>query len=90
MPRWLVFLQPLGFLIFMTAGIAETNRAAYWDFRAGMGGEASIFKFNKEKLASADLVHLTPTGGAYMGGIRSVPSRVGMPVPMTASPAAAS
>jgi len=28
-PRWLVFLQPLGFLIFMTAGIAETNRAPF-------------------------------------------------------------
>jgi NADH-quinone oxidoreductase subunit H len=28
-PRWLVFLQPLGFLIFMTAGIAETNRAQF-------------------------------------------------------------
>jgi len=26
-PRWLVFVQPVGFLIFMTAGIAETNRA---------------------------------------------------------------
>jgi NADH-quinone oxidoreductase subunit H len=28
-PRWFVFLQPLGFLIFMTAGIAETNRAPF-------------------------------------------------------------
>src|SRR5438105_9817724 len=28
-PRWLVFLQPVGFLIFMTAGIAETNRAPF-------------------------------------------------------------
>jgi NADH-quinone oxidoreductase subunit H len=28
-PRWLVFLQPLGFLIYMTAGIAETNRAPF-------------------------------------------------------------
>ena len=26
-PRWFLFLQPLGFFIFMTAGIAETNRA---------------------------------------------------------------
>src|SRR5882757_7006823 len=24
-PRWFLFLQPLGFIIFMTAGIAETN-----------------------------------------------------------------
>jgi NADH-quinone oxidoreductase subunit H len=28
-PRWFIFLQPLGFLIFMTAGIAETNRAPF-------------------------------------------------------------
>jgi NADH-quinone oxidoreductase subunit H len=28
-PRWFVFLQPVGFLIFMTAGIAETNRAPF-------------------------------------------------------------
>jgi NADH-quinone oxidoreductase subunit H len=28
-PRWFVFVQPIGFLIFMTAGIAETNRAPF-------------------------------------------------------------
>src|SRR5436190_6399760 len=28
-PRWYVFLQPLGFLIFFTAGVAETNRAPF-------------------------------------------------------------
>jgi NADH-quinone oxidoreductase subunit H len=28
-PRWSVFVQPIGFLIFMTAGIAETNRAPF-------------------------------------------------------------
>jgi len=28
-PKWYVFLQPLGFLIFMTAGVAETNRAPF-------------------------------------------------------------
>jgi NADH-quinone oxidoreductase subunit H len=28
-PRWYLFLQPIGFLIFMTAGIAETNRAPF-------------------------------------------------------------
>ncbi|HYM25563.1 MAG TPA: NADH-quinone oxidoreductase subunit NuoH [Vicinamibacterales bacterium] len=28
-PRGFVFLQPVGFLIFMTAGIAETNRAPF-------------------------------------------------------------
>ena len=29
LPRWFVFIQPIGFLIFMTAGIAETNRAPF-------------------------------------------------------------
>ena len=29
LPKWFVFVQPLGFLIFMTAGIAETNRAPF-------------------------------------------------------------
>ena len=28
-PRWSVFLQPVGFVIYMTAGIAETNRAPF-------------------------------------------------------------
>jgi len=29
LPRWFVFVQPVGFFIFMTAGIAETNRAPF-------------------------------------------------------------
>jgi NADH-quinone oxidoreductase subunit H len=28
-PKWFVFLQPVGFFIYMTAGIAETNRAPF-------------------------------------------------------------
>ena len=28
-PHWFVFVQPLGFVIYMTAGIAETNRAPF-------------------------------------------------------------
>jgi NADH-quinone oxidoreductase subunit H len=28
-PRWFVFVQPLGFFIYMTAGVAETNRAPF-------------------------------------------------------------
>jgi NADH-quinone oxidoreductase subunit H len=28
-PKWYIFLQPLGFLIYMTAGVAETNRAPF-------------------------------------------------------------
>ncbi len=29
MPRWFLFIQPLGFIIYMCAGIAETNRAPF-------------------------------------------------------------
>jgi NADH-quinone oxidoreductase subunit H len=29
LPRWFVFIQPVGFLIYITAGIAETNRAPF-------------------------------------------------------------
>jgi len=28
-PKWYIFLQPLGFFIFLTAGVAETNRAPF-------------------------------------------------------------
>jgi NADH-quinone oxidoreductase subunit H len=28
-PRWLIFIQPLGFFIYLTAGVAETNRAPF-------------------------------------------------------------
>ncbi len=28
-PKWFVFVQPVGFLIYLTAGVAETNRAPF-------------------------------------------------------------
>ena len=28
-PRWYIFLQPIGFLVYMIAGVAETNRAPF-------------------------------------------------------------
>ncbi len=28
-PRWFLFVQPIGFLVYLTAGIAETNRAPF-------------------------------------------------------------
>jgi NADH-quinone oxidoreductase subunit H len=29
LPRWFVFVQPVGFLVYMIAGVAETNRAPF-------------------------------------------------------------
>ena len=29
LPRWFIFVQPIGFLIYLTAGVAETNRAPF-------------------------------------------------------------
>jgi len=50
-PRWFVFLQPVGFIVYMIAGIAETNRAPF-DFPeaeqelvAGYHTEYSSFSF---------------------------------------------
>jgi NADH-quinone oxidoreductase subunit H len=57
LPRWFVFVQPLGFLIYLTAGIAETNRAPF-DFPeaeqelvAGYHTEYSSMKFSMFFLA---------------------------------------
>jgi len=47
--------------------IAEKNRAAFWDFREAMGGDASIKSFSRKKWALPDLIHLTEPGGLYMG-----------------------
>src|SRR6202171_435357 len=56
-PRWFVFVQPLGFLIYLTAGIAETNRAPF-DFPeaeqelvAGYPTEYSSMRFAMFSLA---------------------------------------
>src|SRR5262245_47999715 len=29
LPRWFIFIQPIGFFVYLTAGIAETNRAPF-------------------------------------------------------------
>ena len=47
--------------------IAAENKAAYWDFRAAMGGDRSILEFKKHQMSSNDLIHLEQKGGSYMG-----------------------
>jgi hypothetical protein len=47
--------------------IAADEGAAFWDFRAAMGGDASIKTFARKGLARRDYVHFTPPGGAIMG-----------------------
>jgi hypothetical protein len=47
--------------------IAAHEGAAFWDFRAAMGGDASIKTFVRRGLASPDYIHLLPAGGALMG-----------------------
>src|SRR6185295_8810477 len=75
-PRWLVFLQPLGFLIFMTAGIAETNRAPF-DFPeaeqelvAGYHTEYSSMSFSMFFLAEyVNMVTVSAVATSlYLGG----------------------
>src|SRR5690349_7734415 len=50
-PRWLIFLQPIGFIVYAIAGVAETNRAPF-DFPeaeqelvAGYNTEYSLVRF---------------------------------------------
>jgi GDSL-like Lipase/Acylhydrolase family len=47
--------------------VALDHGCAYWDFYAAMGGEMSIVTFASHRLAWNDLVHLTESGGAFMG-----------------------
>ena len=75
-PRWYVFLQPIGFLIFMTAGVAETNRAPF-DFPeaeqelvAGYHTEYSSMSFAMFFLA--EYVNMVPVSAVatslFLGG----------------------
>jgi hypothetical protein len=57
-------LPKLGILIHK---IATENGAAFWDFRAAMGGEMSMVRFVRAGLAEYDFVHMKESGGAVMG-----------------------
>jgi NADH-quinone oxidoreductase subunit H len=75
-PRWYVFLQPVGFIIYMIAGVAETNRAPF-DFPeaeqelvAGYNTEYSSVRF--ALFPQAEYINMTTTAAVatdlYLGG----------------------
>ena len=75
-PRWFVFLQPIGFIIYMIAGIAETNRAPF-DFPeaeqelvAGYNTEYSSVRF--ALFPQAEYINMVTMAGVatslYLGG----------------------
>ena len=75
-PKWFVFLQPVGFFVYMTAGIAETNRAPF-DFPeaeqelvAGYHTEYSSMKFSMFFLAEyINMVTVSAVAtDLYLGG----------------------
>jgi hypothetical protein len=50
----------------MKREIAANQKVAFWDFRQAMGGDLSIVRFRRHKMAWVDLIHLTEKGAAYM------------------------
>ncbi len=75
-PRWFIFLQPLGFIIYAIAGVAETNRAPF-DFPeaeqelvAGYNTEYSSVRF--ALFPQAEYINMTTMAAVatdlYLGG----------------------
>ncbi|MGH9204330.1 MAG: NADH-quinone oxidoreductase subunit NuoH, partial [Vicinamibacterales bacterium] len=80
-PQWYIFLQPLGFLIYMIAGVAETNRAPF-DFPeaeqelvAGYNTEYSSVRF--ALFPQAEYINMTTMSAVatnlYLGGWHGIP-----------------
>jgi NADH-quinone oxidoreductase subunit H len=80
-PRWYIFLQPLGFIIYMIAGVAETNRAPF-DFPeaeqelvAGYNTEYSSVRF--ALFPQAEYINMATMSAVatdlYLGGWHGVP-----------------
>src|SRR5687768_879076 len=79
-PRWYVFLQPLGFIIYVIAGVAETNRAPF-DFPeaeqelvAGYNTEYSSVRF--ALFPQAEYINMATMSAVatdlYLGGWHSL------------------
>ena len=80
-PKWYLFLQPVGFMIYMVAGVAETNRAPF-DFPeaeqelvAGYNTEYSSVRF--ALFPQAEYINMTTMSAVatdlYLGGWHGVP-----------------
>jgi hypothetical protein len=48
-------------------GMAKDDGVAFFDFRAAMGGDGSIAKFQDAGMTQGDYTHFNERGGAYMG-----------------------
>ena len=81
LPKWYLFLQPLGFIIYVIAGVAETNRAPF-DFPeaeqelvAGYNTEYSSVRF--ALFPQAEYINMTTMSAVatdlYLGGWHGVP-----------------
>ena len=46
--------------------VSAQNGAAFWDFRAAMGGDASFIPFMRRRMASPDRNHLLKDGNQHM------------------------
>ena len=80
-PRWYVFLQPIGFIIYVIAGVAETNRAPF-DFPeaeqelvAGYNTEYSSVRF--ALFPQAEYINMATMSAVatdlYLGGWHGIP-----------------
>jgi NADH-quinone oxidoreductase subunit H len=80
-PKWYLFLQPIGFIIYVIAGVAETNRAPF-DFPeaeqelvAGYNTEYSSVRF--ALFPQAEYINMTTMSAVatdlYLGGWHGVP-----------------
>jgi hypothetical protein len=54
-------------LVTQLAGIADEQKAAFWDLRAAMGGDGAFLEFMKHGLAATDRAHLSREGNILLG-----------------------